>query len=342
MSNFVKVLMIFGFFILTGCASTKLELFKFKSIEIPIAEIRPTKEVMYQGENKKNVIVITNDTFKGMLSSALIGAPVNVNEDLITTDKITKKHIDLYTRGSPCNMRCNEEIDYLLVPHLDPRISVSRTYTPYRKKICTTGNKKYDCSLKEETIYSVAISTTLDMYRMNDLFTEVENSYSFKGRSTELFKGNVKLQSNSIDKLTTKAINDSIFDNIDEIKNIFKPTGYVLEGSVNDNKYAFKVSGGLNIGMLTGQKVKIFSATSKELISSNKNIEYVEICDGIVSDQVYSSYVWIIAKCGKDAKKISIGNKVESSFKTSFLNNIGSHFKNAFMKGLSGTIDSIK
>ena len=288
-----SILFFFLLILFSGCA-TKIELSEYRDIssvnildEDDVSKIYKTPII-----NLENIKVISTKYNKFILND-IIGA--------IHTSKIIK-------------IKDSESSDYSIEINLDS-VDLKASYT--KRRWISTGKDRHGNLTGYYTnpywtyrVYALIYAKVVDN-KTKEIYAYSENGY-YTFRTTGYNRR--AIQSNEY----KKAISDANKKLINAIANEIIPKARIISTKVNlddDEDYIFLINMGLNHGVKSQQKSKVFKTIiEKDQINGKTIKNSIYIDDATVSNQVSSNNAWIVLDDEDNNKRIRVGDEVKVIF----------------------------
>ena len=155
-------------------------------------------------------------------------------------------------------------------------------------------------------IYSLGSNTIIDTF---DIKGEASSAVDTRVTSCETTGKNMQA-------LVRKAGEEAVSASRADLKNVFSPTGYVVEKRIFEKKALFKVTLGEGSGLENTDKVMIFSKKRfNDPLTNKEVVEKIKIAEGVPTDQIDDRYSWILVSDEKQASRIRMGDYIKAETK---------------------------
>lgn len=320
--------------VLSGCFSTKIvNPDNYKSMNMERASVFPTA---VQLENRPYKVVVFDINDKGLTLARDAKAGTTVTRELksqigqtnaILLGKSGMEELKKAIDTQRTDYTNTTEVDYALTG----RISVAK-YT--KEYVAAKRTKAKDGTVHVSDPYcnhGTLLQGKINIYNARTL--RLAHSFAISAGSHK----NEKLerdQSLLCRDLTKKVINNYLWSNGAsavgredvQLRNFFRPKGYVLEKRIKDNENIFRISIGNSSGVIEDQDAVFYTIKEDKDPVSGKIFQVQnKLGEGTVSNQVHEKHSWVYIKDKDVASQIKRGDIVKVVYKKSFMDKIFNH-----------------
>ncbi|MCE2681040.1 MAG: hypothetical protein LW629_11515 [Burkholderiales bacterium] len=269
-------------FLLHACSTTVTDVGAYREVPMADAEVMPTPEQVRAGRTKVVVLDVDDQSVRGRFPDA----------GLLKARKLE----EVLSEGG------TEVVDRSLASRLRQELSLAEVQCTYIKATCA---------------YSGNASGGIRVYELPSL-RQVAN-FNLKGSTYSSEGGYCRNDFNTLGAVMRGAVEDAVYDNRVELKNLFAPKGYVSEKRILDRRVIFKVMLGRSSGVNPGDRVTFFTLRKKEN-RLTKKLEYEEqtLTTGVVSDKVADELAWVLPDDLPKAEQIRLGDYARVQYRKGF------------------------
>ncbi|MBC3766582.1 hypothetical protein [Neptunicella marina] len=334
---------LFSALLLAGCQSTKIEdapsiiANDQYLINIPDADIRPTKEQIASQSTKKVVVLpvqfksdSASDKSAVREMSAMIEAGLNAAGATTVDRSLAGKLADeimAYEATGRFGGSGVDVADYAILPKVN-NVVVTSSFTPQRTYKDDGETKVIPSSCK----YSGEVSGGVTVYKLPNLKSmkavSINGSFSDTDQSMDR---RCTLQPGQSAQLASLATKDGVEDVLHQVQTIFKQQGFVIEYRRRDDTHLVQISLGSNQGIAEGQEIEFFTKIKRtDRLTGKETISVLPYeFKGKVSELVEPNRAWVLVDKQAE-KKLKFGDIAEQYFKPlSATDKIWNSFKNA-------------
>ncbi len=299
---------------LGACSSYKIKgdiQTSYAKKEIPKTQFPPSQEKI---EGKPATILVMDTKvetklgkqaeLKTIVSSKIESLLMKNKVDLADRSKAKElaKELQLAEVKGVSTYEGEQVADYVVIPNVT-NVTFSRKYHEAYTSYDDKGKSYYHPA---RCVYESETTGYLDVYEMPALVAT--NRVEIKGyasKTTETRNSSCPYSKNDANALVVESSQHGIYKQKSVIKNIFAPTGYVIELRMNEKGDVIVKS---TLGEKQGaiQKGKVFikqkRAEVNGLTGKSDMIE-VTVGEGVISDRIHGPFSWIVL----DKKKTKLG-----------------------------------
>ena len=316
---------------LSGCFSTTIaNPDQYKPVSLTKAAILPTENQL-ANQPYKVVVFDIDDSAVKLAREAGVGKPLaqelmrNINQsnaDIVDQAGLEglKKAIDSRKTGYQGPL----PVDYAITG----KISVAKYTTKFYP---ATYNKDKDgkpYTTSPSCVYSTLVQGNIQIYDVNSL--RVAHQFAISGG--EQTSENVAVNQSSacrklghdeiLSMISASGVSAAHREDV-QVKNFFRPKGYVLEKRVKGDESIFKISIGKSSGVVKDQDAKFYTMKEdKDPATGNVSVVQNELGEGTVTDKVQDGYAWVLIEDKDIASQIKYGDVVKVVYSKSFWENL--------------------
>jgi len=286
-------------FFLSGCATTKVDLYKYKDVS--------------------SVTIVDQDKENYQVARPKLNSDIVINSNGFGEFDVTIRDYFLAYNDKKSVFKLDQNGSYRLKLTLH-NVSTSKNFTPSqyvekKRKIKTAKGTVY----KDESYYTdpywrysvdTAVVVELISTQGEQNFFEAANVYSYSTIGDYPSKISRDKYIESLQGTLSKLLN--------QIANEIAPEGLVVSKKVSiddDEDYIFMVNMGKLDGLREGQKLLVFKEiVFKDEIDAKTMTNKVGIGSATVSDQVMDHYAWMIMDDEDHSKAIEVGDIVRPRY----------------------------
>lgn len=309
---------------LTGCASTKISnLDAYKKTDLQQAEKMPTASELSGAKSRVIVFAFEDKKWSGAgedVSDKVI-KELNTTQNVTIVDRTLAaqlgKEIELAETKGKTGYKGQDVADFAITGKITSggagvKFTEASSWVDKEGKShyvpakCTTSGKAA-FTLKVVQLPALDVVKTIDVDA--DASAQEDARFSY---CPELSKG-------AADGIVFEALSNAVQKAHTDLKNQFAPTGYVVERRIFEKNNIFKTTLGEGGGAKMDLPV-IFARVVEEKnpLTGKTTIEKIQIAEGVISDQVGSSFSFVIVSEPEKAAKILMGDKVQVKYEDSF------------------------
>lgn len=312
----------------TGCASSKIsDLNSFQSVPMKQTEHMPSKSALSGAKSRVIVFALEDKKWSGAGESVanIVTKELNTTNNVVIVDRSLASNlgqeIQLAETKGRTGYQGQDVADFAITGKItDGGAGVSYTApssytdkdgkTQYVKATCTTSGKAA-FSLKIVQLPSLDVIKTLDV----DATASSTQDATWGGCS--------QLSQGAANGIVSEAIGNAVRKAHTDLKNQFAPSGYIVERRKHGDDSIFKTTLGAASGAQEGlEALIVHSVTEKNALTGVETMEQVKIAEGLISDQIGSSFSYLIVSDKAKADSVMLGDKVQVLFKNSFMDSV--------------------
>jgi hypothetical protein len=274
--------------------------------------------IAYRLLKESNLVGVMTDS----VENSLVGAVKVIN----TSNERKKAFLKILKKcelEGNCKFGAGKPLDYAVMGSINSVDILGEFIQAHQERNIFTGKSYY---VPNQCRYNTTVSGSIKIYS----FPNVELVSSLPIKNTLLktmgttYPQCSRLNSNAI-ALTRKAAQKAIANISTQLENQMPPKGYIVERRIkqkgSNKAYIFRLSIGTNMGLKTGDEVKIYTLESlSDNISKKKIIAKRKIATGKVTDQLGEQYAWIKVDDPVKAGKLRAGDFVKITHPEDFMN----------------------
>jgi hypothetical protein len=338
------VLLLISTLILFGCSSYKIKgdiQTDFAKKDIPQTEFLPSKDKIAG----KPMTILVMDTkvqsklgkqaeLNSVVSSNIEGLLIKNKVNLADRTKATElgKELQLAESKGVSTYQGEQVADYVLIPHITSAVFSRKYHDAY-----TTQDKEGKTYYHPpRCVYEADTTGFIEVYEMPALVAKDRVEIKgYSSKSTETRRGSsCGYSQDDTNALVVAASQKGIKREKSTIKNLFAPTGYVVEMRMSEKgKAIIKTTLGTEKGAILKGKVLIKQKRSQTNdLTGKTDMIQVTVGEGTISDKLYGPYSWIILNDKKSKLgQIRLGDEVSIEYKDSIFDKM-SNGVNSFDK----------
>lgn len=317
--------------ILSGCFATKIKNpDQYRIMKMERADVFPT-EVQLENRPYRVVIFDVNDKALMLAREAKSGASVS-NElarhvsqsNAVVVSKVGLENLKSAIDARSASYKNTAEVDYALTGN----ITVAK-YTKKYVKVKYTKDKEGKVHVTEPYCnHGTLLQGAISIYNVRTMKLAHSFRISAGSQKIETLKRN---QSHLCRKLTNTQITNYLWSDGTsaarredvQLKNFFRPKGYVLERRAKDDENIFRISIGISSGVIKDQDVVFYTINDdKNPVTGKISQIQKKLGEGTVSDKVYEKHSWVLVEDKDIASKIKLGDIVKVVYEKSFMDKI--------------------
>lgn len=317
---------------LSGCFSTTIaNPDKYKPVTMAKAAVFPTSA---QLENRPYKVVVFDVNDKNLALSREAQSGSTATTELIR--QISKSNAVIVRQAGLEGLKNAidaQRTDYIAPEGVDYAVTGNFTVAKYTKEYVEAKHRK-DKDGKPYVIdpycaHGTLLQGTISIYDVKTM--RLAHSFAVSAGSHKSATMRVN-QSHSCRSLPRKEITTFLWSNGAsavkredvQLKNFFRPKGYVLERRVKGDESIFKISIGKSSGVVADQDAVFYTVDGDRdpVTGIVMNQAQNEIGEGTVSDKIQEKHSWVLVKDKDVASKIKHGDVVKVVFGKSFMDKI--------------------
>ncbi len=311
-------------FLLHACSTTVTDVGAYREVPMADAEVMPTPEQVRAGRTKVVVLDVDDQSVRGRFPDAGLLKARKLEEvlseggtevvDRSLASRLRQELSLAEVRGESQNVYTGPDVAHFAIRGFLTDVGASSRYTS-PSEVC---DKKGKCTyIKATCAYSGNASGGIRVYELPSL-RQVAN-FNLKGSTYSSEGGYCRNDFNTLGAVMRGAVEDAVYDNRVELKNLFAPKGYVSEKRILDRRVIFKVMLGRSSGVNPGDRVTFFTLRKKEN-RLTKKLEYEEqtLTTGVVSDKVADELAWVLPDDLPKAEQIRLGDYARVQYRKGF------------------------
>lgn len=318
-----------GLVLLQGCASPKIDIVAYKDMDIGATALSqkgavdrlPTrsKVALYvlpaEGVSQSYRDSELQTLVKSSLEAATVDAAVEVTNSIVdranSSDAAIRGAVN--AKGNACRKGPCGKLEHIIVGRVVDGSAESSQTLPQSKSCRDKKGRTFDCSIKASTD---KLGKATVLIRVLDSDTgQLLETYRWEGRYVTSTEGLTSLQPGEAQQLIRGAVKSAVEKGSWQLKRTFPPKGYVMAGRTNGSEFIFKISGGKQAGMSTGQKVLLVRVEHKNNpLSGKRELSELPVARGVISSEIDSESAWVLVKEKEQAERVQAGDLAKVSF----------------------------
>lgn len=331
MKVFTFLLGISAFALLSGCASTQINMADYHPVPMEKAEFMPSPAEV---DGKRAKVVIFNPdsggirlakssraahTVAGTLEKYLNQAGVEIVDRSLASK--LKKEIQLAEIKGNSDYTGPKVSDYSITGTIS-EANTSSSFSEQRQWQDKEGKWHV---IPASCHFSANVSANLRIYKLPSLnyikSIDVSGSAS---NSRQTRSSRCYLSPNAQNSLIRAAASNAIKAYRTPFQNFFAPKAYVEERRSGKKGDIFKLTQGSQFGFITGAKVTLYTKLkSINGLTGKVSLDDQPVATGIISNNVGPRYAWVKVEDKQAADKVRLGDFVKVKYQKSFFEGLG-------------------
>lgn len=318
-----------GLVLLQGCASPKIDIVAYKDMDIGVTALSQKGAVDRMPTRSKVALYVLpaegvsqnyrdpdlQTSLKSSLEAATTDAAVDVTNSIVDKSNSNDAKIRgaVNAKGNKCRKGPCGKLEHIIVGRVVDASAGSSQTLPQSKSCRDKKGRSFDCSVKASTTKS-ANATVLVRVLDSDSGQLLE-TYRWEGSHSTGTEGLTTLQPGEAQQLIRGAVKSAVEKGSWQLKRTFPPRGYVMAGRTSGSEFIFKISGGKQAGMATGQKILLVRVEHKNNpLTGKRELNEMPVARGIVSSEIDSEFAWVLVKEKEQAEKVQAGDLGKVAF----------------------------
>lgn len=315
--------------LVSGCFSTTIKNpDQYKTVPMEKASIYPTK---IQLENRPYKVVVFNLDDKGVRLAKQANVGVGISREISkhinksnagTVDRSLFMELKNSLDAHKENYKNSTQVDYAVIG----QVTVAK-YTSTYSKATSSKDKNGKVYVTEPSCrYGALVQGSVSIYDVTTM--RLAHSFAISGGAgkSESVARNRSCrhlsQTEIIGHVKAAGLKAAKREDV-QLKNFFRPKGYVLERRTNGDENIFRISIGKSSGVVADQDAVFYTINEDKQPAAGKPSQTQnKMGGGTVSDKVSAKESWIVVKDKKVASKIKLGDIVKVVYAKGFWNSI--------------------
>jgi hypothetical protein len=304
--------------LLSGCATSRIDLSKYRDADLKEAEIMPTKDQL----NQQRIKVVVFEADEGGLANA-----VDAHLGASLTKAVEKEFSSAGAEVVDRNL-AGKLSDELKLAELQgsggyegPQVAqfairgklISAEYGARYYEATTWKDKKGEYHVNPAYFeHQARVTGSVSVYELPSLrLVTTVNVGAGVSVTDPRTPANRQTGASLLRSATGKAVSDSDY----LLKNLVAPKGYVVERRTDGTDSIFKILIGRGQGAKQEDKVVIYSLRKKtNALTGKEQTEEMPVAEAKVSDQIGETESWVIPENKDAAAKVRLGDYVKVKY----------------------------